>query len=384
MNETTQTRRLPMVPGPGQAQQRPQMVTQVKENGGAPVAQTLRPPLFQIGPVGDIAKAISSVMTQVGTIEKRGINKFHGYPYARMEDVLHAITPLMGKAGLAVMQNEIEVQNIENNRIRIIYEFTLLHEGGQTLPPVRQSGTAMARDSKGNFDDKCFAKAHTNARKYYLLSLFQLPAGDFPDPDDDDANQRPASRPVPGPSAAPKKEASAAPAGEQISERLKENVSASAADPADLLPHKLQLPQGTTADGWANAYIRCIGKAKTVEEIKAWDNTNDDTLQRISDRYSAIYDIIKAAVDTKVAELSGQSPMPGLPDPKKDPQEAMNWIAGQLTSFKTYEAAEAFWNQVVAPHEKEFDEVDWGMLLGEWSRTERRLAPIEEGQTEQQ
>jgi len=370
MSDITQpTKRLPLVPGPKQAleraQQRPAgMVTPVKEDGRMPQ-------LYQLGPVGDIAKAIASVMAHVGTIEKRGVNKFHNYPYARMEDVLQVITPLMGQAGLAVMQNEIEVQNIEGNRIRIVYEFTLFHQGGQTLPPVRQSGTSMARDSKGNFDDKCFAKCHTNARKYYLLSLFQVPAGDFPDPDDEDANQRPARGPVPGPTPAPKKEAAAreAPAEAQPSQ-------VEVTDAADRPPHKLALPQGSTAEDFATAYIRCIGKAETIDELGQWDKLNDEFLQRVSDRYSAIYDRIKLAADSRVQALS---PAQAMPDPKTDPQEAMNWVAGQLVHFSTYEAGEAFWNQVVAPHEQAFDQTDWEMLMREWQRFNDRF-PLDEGQ----
>jgi ERF superfamily len=370
MSDITQPgRRLPLVPGPKTAGLQ-------QTTARPPAAQDGRAPVVSLGlgrgqtPAGEIAKAIASVMAGVGTIEKRGINKFHGYAYARMEDVLQALTPLIGKAGLAIMQNEVEVQNIEGNRIRIIYEFTLFHEGGQALPPVRQSGTAMARDSKGNFDDKAFAKCHTNARKYYLLSLFQVPAGDFPDPDDDDANQHRASGPVPGPSPAPKKEAAAAPAQESAAPA----DSAGAIDPAEGPPHKLVLPQGTTAEQFATIYIRAIGKAKTLDELGQWDKLNDEFLQRISDRYSSIYDRIKTAVDSRGAALS---PAYAMPDAKADPQEAMNWVAGQLQQFSSYEAGEAFWNQVVAPHEAEFDQTDWEMLMGEWRRFEQRF-PLDE------
>lgn len=367
MDTTQQPRRLPMIPGPGKVDK--------MQSPGTPAIGHNRPPqVYQLGPIGDIAKGIAEVMASVGTIEKKGVNKFHGYAYARMEDVLQVVTPLMGKAGLAVMQNEIEVQNIEGNRIRIIYEFTLFHQNGQTLPPVRQSGTSMARDSKGNFDDKAFAKCHTNARKYYLLGLFGVPAGDFPDPDDDDANQRPASRPVPGPSQAPQKAAAAAPAPETARAPAQAPTEAAAIDLAEGPPKKLEMPQGTSAQAWSEMYIRCIGKAKSVEEIAAWDNMNDDYLQRISDRYSVIYDRIKAAVDSRMASLS---PAHAMPDPRANPAEAMSWVAGQLAHFSSYEAGEAFWNEVVAPNEKQFDLPDWERLLGEWARFEQRF-PIDD------
>jgi hypothetical protein len=37
--------------------------------------------------------AIAAVMNEVHTVAKRGDNKFHGYRYARMEDILQEITP---------------------------------------------------------------------------------------------------------------------------------------------------------------------------------------------------------------------------------------------------------------------------------------------------
>ena len=64
-----------------------------------------------------------------------------------------------------------------------------------------------------------------------------------------------------------------------------------------------------------------------------------------------------------------------MPDPKKDAQEAMNWVASQLQLLKSWEGAKAFWNQYVAPRDKEFEQLDWEMLMQEWKRTETRLAP---------
>jgi hypothetical protein len=365
MSDQTQApaRRLPLVPGPGKATptaglvMQPAMTTPVKENG-----QQLSP---KFGPVGDLTKAVASVMKKVGTIPKRGHNKFHNYHYALVDDVLDALTPLMGEAGLCIWQNQLEIKNIEGNRVVVLYEFTVTHESGQVSIPLCQPGSAMARDSKGNWDDKCLAKCHTQARKYFLLSLFQLPAGDFPDSDSDDANQRPASRPVPGPKPAPQQ---APPRAQQ------EPASADAIDLAEGPPFKLELPQGTTAQQFAEAYIRCIGKAKTIDELGQWDKLNDEFLQRISDRYSQIYDTIKAAVDSRVRAIS---PAHAMPDPRKEPQETMNWVAGQLQQFASYEAGEAFWNQVVAPNQPHFDEVDWGMLMREWSLFEQRF-PIEQ------
>jgi hypothetical protein len=332
----------------------------LKPNGGQMLRQE-RPT-----PTPNIHKAVAHVMKNIGTIKKGGRNKFHGYDYARMEDLLEKVTPLMGEAGLAIYQSETGIQNVENNRLAVVYEFVVGHESGEERPPQRQTGVSMARDSKGNFDDKAIAKCHTNARKYFLLSLFQVPAGDFPDSDEDgtpsNANQR--QEPVPGPGGAPRTE----------------NTTATPVD--ERLPHVIVVEQGATADQFASRYLKAIGTAKSRAEIAEWEKLNDKKLQRIYDGYRSIYDMISAAVERRLTDLEGGDRDPTLmPDPKSDSQEAMNWVASQLQQFQEYEAGEKFWNEVVAPREQDFDTLDWEMLVQEWQRFETKFPQADPPET---
>jgi hypothetical protein len=369
----TTTPRRPLVPSPtpkepspgglggGIAQRaiavREQQALPQKTNGG-PVAPRSETPFFR-SPVGHIAGAIAAVMSKVDTIEKRGRNEYFGYNYARMEDVLYAVTPLMGAAGLAVIQNEVSKEILEGNRLAVTYEFSILHSSGEVWPEKpRFTGVCISRDRKGNWDEKAVAKCHTNARKYFLLALFQVPAGDFPDVDED-ANQRQEKAPVPGPSQRP---AETAPAQ---------------TTPDDSKPHRIVLGQGKGPDEWASAFIRYIGKAQSVDEVRAWDAINEPILQNISDNFPGTYDMIQAATGRRLNDLSevGGGNMPS------DPGEALNWVANQLAQLQSMEAAEAFWNQYVAPRENDFDESDWSMLMAEWQRTEMRLNPPDDEDT---
>ncbi len=145
--------------------------------------------------VKDIAVAIAGVMKEVGIVSKRGNNTFHHYKYASMQDVLQKLTPLLAKHGLIVMQNEIGRSMFDGDRtIAIQYAFTIFHTSGEVWPerPV-QTGMSRCRDSRGGFDDKSINKCHTAARKYFLLSLFQIATGD----EDDADNEKPPSRPIP-------------------------------------------------------------------------------------------------------------------------------------------------------------------------------------------
>src|SRR5215471_4606640 len=305
-------------------------------------------------PVGNIAGAIANIMANVGHVKKGGYNAYHKYHYVRMEDLLEVITPLMGQNGLAVIQNEIEIKNIEGNRVAVLYEFSIFHKSGEVWPErPRHTGMAIARDSKGNWDDKAISKAHTNARKYFFLALFQVPAGDFDDVDDDvddDANQHQKQSPVPGP-----KESETNQAGAEQIKTIQEDT-----------PHKIMLGPGHGADQWASAYIRAIGKATTEAEVTAWDSANDQTLQGLSENYPGIYEQIEAAVARHLSDLNGG----GMP--KGDAQATINWAAAKMAAIQTQQELEAFWNTNLAPNEQDFDVLDWEMLMKEFQRNEAR------------
>src|SRR5467141_3307124 len=120
---------------------------------------------------GGLVAAIAAVMNEVHVVAKRGENEFHRYRYATMGDIL----------------NEIAVE----------YSFTVAHASGETWPHViKQTGVSTCRNSKGGWDDKSLNKCHTAARKYFLLSLFQIPTGEEDDADQGDRRPAPAQVPA--------------------------------------------------------------------------------------------------------------------------------------------------------------------------------------------
>jgi len=321
--------------------------------------------------VGNLAKGIAGVMSECGTIQKTGYNKFHNYHYATLQDLLFAITPLMGKHGVVVVQNEVE-RSLAENRIMVTYEFSIFHTSGEMWPErPRFTGMSIGRNSKGEYDDKAINKCHSAARKYFLLSLFQVPSGDFDDADDGPpqqaavreqpkAKQRPSTVPGPGPAALPQ-------------QPMKDERT----------PHKIVLAPGSGADKWASKYLSAIEAAESTQEITEWDGLNDGTLQMLSDKFPDVYEKVRAAAERRMEQLTPTTEIaPGMPDPAKDAQEAMNWIAQGLLDADTYEKAEMFWNGFVGPREKEFDPLDWDLLLNEWRRTELRLNPDQEPESE--
>jgi ERF superfamily len=62
-----------------------------------------------------------------------------------------------------------------------------------TSEPMKRTDMSRCRDSRGGYDDKALNKCATAARKYFLMSLLQIPTGDDADADlgeDDGATSR--------------------------------------------------------------------------------------------------------------------------------------------------------------------------------------------------
>lgn len=149
----------------------------------APIIPIMPPALG--AQTAQLTAAIANVMKDIDIVAKRGVNEFHCYRYATMGDILKEITPLLGRHGLAIFQSETGRTMFDNdNVIAIEYAFIVAHESGETWPhALRQSGVSTCRNSKGGWDDKSLNKCHTAARKYFLLSLFQIPTGEEDDAD---------------------------------------------------------------------------------------------------------------------------------------------------------------------------------------------------------
>jgi hypothetical protein len=147
--------------------------------------------------VGKISGAIAAVMGEIGIVAKQGTNQFHRYRYAQMQDILQQLTPLLAKHGLVIWQEEASRPAIEENVMTVQYEFTVTHSSGEQRGPMFHTGVCRARDSKGNYDDKVVNKCHTQARKYFLLGLFQIPTGDMDDNDPSDQRRPVKAAPKP-------------------------------------------------------------------------------------------------------------------------------------------------------------------------------------------
>lgn len=314
--------------------------------------------------VANIAQAISAVMSEIGVVTKDGQNKFQNYKYAKMEDILQQLTPLIGKNGLAIIQTELDRSMFDNDSvIAVRYAFTIMHKSGDVWPerPI-QTGVSRCRDSKGGFDDKALNKAHTAARKYFLLALFQIPTGDEDDADRGEASTHPpASAPRRAPSPVP------SPTGK-------------------VGPHAVST-DGEKVQTWAPKFMAYLVKAETLDELTTWETLNDGALNMVYEKAPLLYDTVLKAFETRRAALTPavvpqETKVPvappvksDIPSPTDDPEGFFKWVDAELATCTDYATAEALWNEKIEPAANGLFPPDFEHALGIWRKHENRLAP---------
>ena len=150
-----------------------------------------------------VLEAIARVMADTGSVQKRGKNEFHHYSYATASDIANVLQKTMATHGLIILQHEQKREFVHNDSVLMIhYEFTLAHVSGDVWPEkVVQTGMCAAKNTKGGLDDKAVNKCQVGARKYFVLGLFFIPTGDYPDSDGEqdvpDTRHEPVYQPTP-------------------------------------------------------------------------------------------------------------------------------------------------------------------------------------------
>lgn len=239
-----------------------------------PVAQGLLP----VTAISNLAAALAKITAAIGDnpVVKAGTNSFHGYKYARMQDILGTLTPMIAAEGVTIMQSESKRGFIDNGAaVYVEYEFTIIHKSGEVWPQKQTAtGLCRARDSKGGFDDKCFNKCHTAARKYFLLALFQIPTEDEDDADrgDNDTRRQP-DRPAP-----------------EARQPEPEPVEKAA-------PHPIKFGPGTANASlavWTGVFIAQINHCDKLQDVVEYQRLNEVPLGMVAEK--------SAKLDTKIQD----------------------------------------------------------------------------------
>lgn len=258
-----------------------------------PQLPAIHQPQRSANAVANIAAAIANVMEEIGIIPKGGRNDFQRYDYARIEDILQRLTPLMGKHGLVLVPSEKTRSIFDNDAVVMAtYSFTLIHKSGDVWPfPLEWTGISRARDSKGGFDDKALNKCATAAQKEFLKKLFQIPVGDDADAHDTSAQSYP-----------PKQTQAAAPkqAAKPHAEPTQPPVNP---DTGEVSPHAIVV---TSKDGkfdwigFGKSYLAALKSSKNADECCEWEDANAINLATLAKQEPNIHARLALAVANNV------------------------------------------------------------------------------------
>lgn len=145
-------------------------------------------PEENLSPEATILRSLNAVMSEVGYVQKKGENDFHGYKYATEADVLERLRPTMVKHGLILIPSVQQVSAPDaNGNTTVTVQYTLAHTSGAIWPhPILAAGCGNDRSNKGTVGDKGIYKALTGANKYMLFKLFQIETGNDPESPEDE------------------------------------------------------------------------------------------------------------------------------------------------------------------------------------------------------
>lgn len=222
----------------------------------------------------EIAEAINAIMSSVDYIEKRGENTHHNYRFAAVGDVLAKLQPAMAKEGLIIVQHEINHELMANDSVMTAsYQFILCHKSGAIWDTnAVHTGMAAGRNSKGGFDDKALNKCHTAARKYFLLSLFQIPTGDLPDAD---------------------------------AEEDRPSVATEKGAPKRTVAPKKMSPR-ERAEEWVAGAKAALLEIKMKGQLTEWSEKNKRVLAKLADEHTDLSDHLATFITERYDELAEQ------------------------------------------------------------------------------
>lgn len=311
-----------------------------------------------------IAASIIKITREIGRVQKRGENTFHKYTYAKWEDILDVLSPMIADNGLIIIPNEVHHNVLESlATIAITYEFTIVNEDGDVWPEKpKQTQLCKIKDQKNVIDDKAASKCFTQAQKYMMLSLFKIRTSDTVDADaSDDPIPAQRKRPVP---------------------------STDGKTP----PHLIPIIDGEAPAAWVARFIEKIAKADTEAEIDAWDKANDPVIGRVQqhsvDAYNKLVDALNEHQERVKPKVAQQQPAKdnGMPDipaqfrraPEKPAisDNERDWIDGLKGAFSGCEdvsSLDAEQERLMEPQRGKVSESAWQAAIDAYDTERDRI-----------
>lgn len=190
-------------------------------------------------------------------------------------------------------------------------------------------------------------------------------------------------------------QASGSPTGGEQKSAPRASAAPRASQQADTSkPHKMGAAfKGESWAQWGERYITAIKTADSVAVIEAWDRANDQLLEAMFNKNSAVYDEVNGAYERHKATLAAKEAAPRSgpdpittgrqqatpkvehPDPLTDYEGFLKWVEDKLVNWSAETGdLEAFWTAYVQPHEaKTLFPSDKDDLMSLYRKAEHRI-----------
>ena len=120
---------------------------------------------------------LAIIQSNLKSIPESGVNSFHNYRYATLEDVINTVRPACSARGIFLSLSCTSAEILKEGRAASCL-VTLLVIDAETGEQLTMTMPGYAEDAKS---DKSIWKAITGASKYALRTFFCLAAGDEPE-----------------------------------------------------------------------------------------------------------------------------------------------------------------------------------------------------------
>jgi hypothetical protein len=131
-----------------------------------------------------LAEKLHAIQKLARKVPKNGVNQEQGWTYMRIEDVVDVATRAMRRHKLLLLPTLKSATRTANERgggsmVDVVIDWTLMNLEGDS--PAKEQFTFSIPGAGWDYNSKAAAKALTDSRKYAMILIFNLKAGDDPE-----------------------------------------------------------------------------------------------------------------------------------------------------------------------------------------------------------
>jgi hypothetical protein len=155
-------------------------------------------------------------------------------------------------------------------------------------------------------------------------------------------------------------------------------------------PRAIVPEENDTFEKWTARYLAGLEGAKSLAELKEWDELNDAPLGTISNKSKPHYNRImnrheelmnkfqRDSISTGTAvppapKAAKSQNIEGCPDSRKEPDKFLTWATAKLASMESAEQLSIYWENVIEPAADGLFPPDFEELQGSLRQAEKRL-----------